>query len=560
MWGRYVLTSLVSFSELICNAKLISEANIVTPVSHNRLWNCLDGYPSRDYIVSGFKFGFHTGVPHMNFVRANDVTSVKRARNRSIVIEKLNAELGHGRILGPYAVSPLPFACYSPLYAIPKSTPGKFRLIHDLSKPCGYSVNDSIPEELKSVTYCNVMQVAESLVSRQNDDRKTFMAKIDLADAYRCCPIHKDDWRYLGMQFEDKLLIDICLPMGLSTSCAIFQSISNSLAWWFRRAFADCEMFNYIDDFLILAPNKERCQQALDGFLATLDYLGFPVSPQKTVLPCTHIEFLGLGIDSDSLSYFVPLSKREKYLREIDNLLSKKSHRVHTIQKLVGKLTFLCTTFLPGKALLAGLYGSLSGILSSHKWAQRRINGDVRADMKVWQSFLNQSAGKPFRFIFSDSSDVTHSIITDASGSVGYGCVFDDMWFSGTWQDDWWKGQNIALLELIPIYIALHLWIDKISDTVLSIQTDNEALVTMVNTFFSKEKLINALLKDLALLCMNNNVVLRTRHIAGCLNVVADNLSRGVKCDDHFYEVHTECNIPRALTPAHIKSQILLHN
>ena len=82
----------------------------------------------------------------------------------------------------------------------------------------------------------------------------------------------------------------------------------------------------------------------------------------------------------------------------------------------------------------------------------------------------------------------------------------------------------------------------------------------MVNAFFAKEKLTNALLKDLALLCMNNNVVLRTRHIAGCLNVVADNLSRGVKCDDHFYEVHTECNIPRALTPAHIKSQILLHN
>ena len=84
----------------------------------------------------------------MNFIQANSVTSEKRARNRSIVIDKLNAELCHGRILGPCAVSPLPLACYSPLYAIPKSTPGKFRRIHDLSKPCGNSVNDSIPEEL----------------------------------------------------------------------------------------------------------------------------------------------------------------------------------------------------------------------------------------------------------------------------------------------------------------------------------------------------------------------------------------------------------------------------
>ena len=70
----------------------------------------------------------------------------------------------------------------------------------------------------------------------------------------------------------------------------------------------------------------------------------------------------------------------------------------------------------------------------------------------------------------------------------------------------------------------------------------------MVNAFFAKEKLTNALLKDLALLCMNKNVVLHTRHVAGCLNVVADNLSSGVKCDDHFYVAHTECNIPLALS------------
>ena len=31
-----------------------------------------------------------------------------------------------------------------------------------------------------------------------------YLAKIDLADAYRNVPIRKEDWKYLGMQFEDK--------------------------------------------------------------------------------------------------------------------------------------------------------------------------------------------------------------------------------------------------------------------------------------------------------------------------------------------------------------------
>ena len=51
------------------------------------------------------------------------------------------------------------------------------------------------------MSYCNVMQVAELLVARRDVDHRTFKAEIDLADAYRCCPIHKDDWRYLGMRF-----------------------------------------------------------------------------------------------------------------------------------------------------------------------------------------------------------------------------------------------------------------------------------------------------------------------------------------------------------------------
>ena len=540
------------------NVKDIKDADITTPVHANRLWDCLEGNPNRDFIVSGFKSGFRIGICRSPNVPVNNINIGRlKTKNRKAVIDKLNVELSQGRILGPFSYPPLDYATYSPLYAIPKSEPGKYRLIHDLSKPAGCSVNENIPDNLKTVYYCTVMQVAEFLKTEQELGQNSYhMAKVDLKDAYRCCPIHKEDWRYLGMQFEDKFLIDTCLPMGLGTSCKIFQSISDSLCWIFRNEHPECKIFSYLDDFLVLAPTKEQCQTGLSGLLHQLEYLGFPVSPSKTVSACTHIEFLGLGLDCKTMSFFVPDKKREKITAEIDKFLSSKSQRVHAFQKLVGKLTFLCMTFLPGKALLSNMYHSLSGVLSSQGWAQRRITNDVRSDLAMWKSFLAQTEGKPFRFVFPSASDTT--MTSDASGAVGYGCVMERFWFSGLWNDEWWSKQNIALLELIPIYIGTQLWMQKLSNSTITVLTDNESLVAMINTFFSRERTINKALKYLAAFCMNHNIVLQAHHLAGKNNVLADKLSRNMECSDLLPENNIQCEIPDHLLPSAIKHELIM--
>lgn len=544
-----VLTiSSLYFVELHCNIVPIKEASIVSPVNGNRLWNCLDGYHNRAFIADGFRRGFFIGMPHNNNVPVNNYSNAnpKPAKNRQVMIDKLNVELKAGRILGPYCKSPIPFATFSPLYVIPKSTPGKFRLIHDLSKPASCSVNSNIPESLKSVQYSTVIEVAEFLATTSEEDGSMwYMAKVDLQDAYRNVPINKEDWRYLGMIFEDKLLIDTCLPMGLSTSCRIFDSISKSLAWVHTKRNPQSKIFSYLDDFLILARTESDCKRALDSFLDLLKFLGFPISTQKTVEPSTSVEFLGLGLNSENLSFYVPESKRIKISDDITSFLAKSSHRVHRIQKLVGKLTFLCTTFLPGKALLAGLYRNLAGILSSNGWAQRRINTAVRNDLSTWLSFLSQTAGKPFKFIFPQISDFEDVMYTDASGSVGFGGVLGKEWFQADWSDDWWHQKNIALLELVPVYIGVVLCHEKLSNKTLAVFTDNNALVAMIQTFYSRDKGINNLLKALALFTMKKNIVIKTQHVKGKHNIVADKLSRGVPGKQILSDEYRQLLIPR---------------
>ena len=136
----------------------------------------------------------------------------------------------------------------------------------------------------------------------------------------------------------------------------------------FKQQNPRAAIFNYLDDFLIMAADKEQCQSALDNFLSTLEYNGFPVSHEKTVLPCQSIEFLGLGVNSQNMSYFIPDAKRVKAVDMITTFLEKNQQKVHSIQKLVGKLTFLCQSLLPGKALLGSLHEQLRGVLSQKTW------------------------------------------------------------------------------------------------------------------------------------------------------------------------------------------------
>ena len=98
------------------------------------------------------------------------------------LLKKLNVELENGRILGPYCSLPVKDLVISPLYVIPESTPEKLRWIHNLTCPESDSVNSDIDENEKSV---------------KGDGH--WLSKVDLKDAYRCVPIQKDDWRYLGM-------------------------------------------------------------------------------------------------------------------------------------------------------------------------------------------------------------------------------------------------------------------------------------------------------------------------------------------------------------------------
>ena len=114
------------------------------------------------------------------------------------------------------------------LGVIPKSAPGEWRLILDLSFPCQHSVNDGISRELCSLHYPTVDEAIGHILTL---GKGALLAKVDIKHAYRNIPIHQLDRHLLGMQWEGNLYIDTVLPFGLRSAPKIFTAMADMAEW-----------------------------------------------------------------------------------------------------------------------------------------------------------------------------------------------------------------------------------------------------------------------------------------------------------------------------------------
>ena len=138
------------------------------------------------------------------------------------------------------------------------------------------------------------------------------LAKFDVQGAFRTVPVHPDDKWLLGMQWEGKVYVDKVLPFGLRSAPKLYNAVANALLWILSR-FDGADGIHYLDDFLLFGrPNSPQCAMALRRALARYETLGVPVAPGKTEGPDTRLVFLGIEIDTLSMSLRLPPPKLER--------------------------------------------------------------------------------------------------------------------------------------------------------------------------------------------------------------------------------------------------------
>ena len=128
-----------------------------TPVKVDRLEQLLTAYSPalKTFLVDGSLFGFRTHFLGEKFsFESPNLKSI--LQSPEIVSAKLQKEIDTGRIVGPFHTHPLPGFRTSPIGLVSKNTPIEFRLIHHLSYPKDWSVNDTIPDDFSSMHYVTI--------------------------------------------------------------------------------------------------------------------------------------------------------------------------------------------------------------------------------------------------------------------------------------------------------------------------------------------------------------------------------------------------------------------
>jgi hypothetical protein len=484
----------------------------------------LEGYDlvKAHYLVDGFMFGFSLDFqgPSLNNRSSNLVSASQRPQ---VVGQKLAREIALGRVVGPFSTPPPPFSPdfnVSPIGLQPKKIPGDFRLIHHLSHPPGNSVNFFIPQELSSVQYTPISAAISSI---QAMGRGCFLAKSDIKSAFRLIPLHPSVYPLLGMSWQGKYYFDRCLPMGASSSCAIFECFSTALQWLVSQEISDCHVHHVLDDFIFISSSRRSCLLGLQHFQSICALLGVPLAPDKTVGPSQVLTFLGIELDTSASEARLPQDKLDKCLLLISQTLSSKSLKLKSLQSIIGTLNFACSVVLPGRAFLRRLIQLLIGKKKPNHHIS--LSAGAKSDMRTWKAFLDHFNGKSFFLQQRWATSISLQLYTDAAASLGYGAIFGQAWFYGEWPN-LWKAYSITILEFYPILVAVETWASRMSNRCILFYTDNQAVVSIINSQTCKDTKVMLLMRRLVLTCLKHNILFQAKHVPGVNNTLPDLLSR----------------------------------
>ena len=154
-----------------------------------------------------------------------------------------------------------------------------------------------------------------------------------------------------------------------------------------------------------------------------------------------------------------------------------------------------------------------------------KLNAEVRADLALWSTFLNDYNGKTLLTDDKFVSSNTLQLYTDSVQSKGFACIFQQFWAYGAFSE-LVKKHHINILEMYPIALAVylfgHFWRNR---NVLFI-SDNQSIVYCINKQTSKDKIIMRLIRIIVLESLKYNFCFAAKHITSKQNAICDKLSR----------------------------------
>lgn len=214
------------------------------------------------------------------------------------------------------------------------------------------------------------------------------MAKLDLKDAYFTIPIHSEDQSFLQFKWKNTPFQFICLPFGLSSAPWVFTKLLKPVVAYWRQQ--GIRLIIYLDDILILNQSRESLEGQLVVVSNLLDSLGYIINKDKShTIPTQEIEFLGLLIDSTSVSLKLTDAKQDAIIKWCKDAIKKDSLSLREIASVLGRFIWAVWAIPFSQAHYRNIQNSyINGLRLDNEELKSKIslNRGAREDLSWWTS------------------------------------------------------------------------------------------------------------------------------------------------------------------------------
>lgn len=505
-----------------------------TSVKYHILREELTGHPDSEfveYVCDGLKFGFDTMVSE-TVLPTKECKNLLSARTQpTIVSQLLKEECEKGYILGPFAISPFESYRVSPIGVATGKYSNKKRLIIDLSAPHNdvnnFSVNDLIDKEQCSLTYVKLDDAIKKICET---GKGSLLCKFDIKDAFKQCPIRKEQWNLFCIRWAGSIYVLVRLAFGCRSSPVIFDTLARSVCWIAENHHGVECILHLLDDFLTIDRPESDANITYQSMIYIFECLGIPLSFNKTVGPCTCLEYLGVILDSQNMEARLPSDKILRIKNFIIKLLNKRSCTKRELLQLLGHMNFATRVILAGRTFISYLLKLAASVKQLHYYVH--LSKLCREDLHMWVLFLENWNGVSLFYEkeFTTSHDL--KLHTDAASTRGFSVVYGSHWIFSAWPsempgvpDDIWKN-SMTFMELYPIVAAAFVFSHEWRKKKILFICDNMAVVYILRKGRSKCPFVMKLMRKLTWLALINGFYFSAEYISTMDNTSADFLSR----------------------------------
>lgn len=330
---------------------------VVSPIKADVFEEYVKDHPNQPFVqsvVRGLKKGFwpwaDTSDPSFPTTydgsrQGSRITSEDKAK---FIRQQCEDEMELERWSKPFGGKLLPGMHSAPINVVPKSTPGKFRLIVDQSRG-PHALNSTIAKSQVKVQLDNIHDLGNQLLAarKKYPNRKLCLFKSDVKSAYRQVPMHPLWQIKQAIPIDGQYHIDRCNTFGNRGGGWNWDSVNSSVNWIATEKKGVSGLLGYVDDNFgwefernkkLYKPYNKHLPTKQARLLELWDELGIPHDEDKQLYG-PDLPILGYHVDANAMTVKVPDEKKAKVVGLLrSNAHAGKSYTVNELQSVAGSV------------------------------------------------------------------------------------------------------------------------------------------------------------------------------------------------------------------------------